>query len=85
MNIRNMAISAKPPKSRRRSRLNVGRRNRIKKYTINAETATRVAASLRFMFARPLALDTFLITFTSNASQKIKIIAVSILLEGVLN
>jgi hypothetical protein len=37
------------------------------------------------MFARPLALDTFLITFTSNASQKIKIIAVSILLEGVLN
>jgi hypothetical protein len=72
MNMRNMAISVKLPKSRRRSKLRVGRRNRIKKYTINAETATRVAATLRFMFALPLALDTFLITFTSDASRKTK-------------
>jgi hypothetical protein len=72
MNMRNIAISAKLPKSRRRSKSNVGRRNRIKKYTINAETATKVAATLRFMFALPLALDTLLITFTSNASQKTK-------------
>jgi len=72
MNMRNMAMSVRLPKSRRRSKLSVGRRNRIKEYTINAEIAIRVAATLRFMFALPLALDTFLITFTSDASRKTK-------------
>ena len=50
MNIRNTAISAKLPKNRSRSKLNVGKKKRIRKYPINAKIAISVAATFIFIF-----------------------------------